>query len=89
MLIGNFMLLNLFLAILLKYLQDSVIKEEKIKEELKKEKALQKQRELELKQIEQETGMAPTTRKSGFFRSSILRQSSNMNELNKTEKDDN
>ena len=31
MLIGNFMLLNLFLAILLKYLQDNVIKEEEEK----------------------------------------------------------
>ena len=31
MLIGNFMLLNLFLAILLKHLQDAVIEEEKEK----------------------------------------------------------
>ena len=41
MLIGNFMLLNLFLAILLKHLQENVIREEEEKEKRKQE-ALQK-----------------------------------------------
>ena len=96
MLIGNFMLLNLFLAILLRYLQDSVIKEEKMKEELRKERAAKRQAELEQRQMEQETGMAASTRRSGFFKSSILRQTSNVNsQFSKTnltfksEKDDN
>ena len=44
MIIGNFMLLNLFLAILLKFLQDAV---EEINEVAKKEKELKKQKMLE------------------------------------------
>ena len=44
MLIGNFMLLNLFLAILLKHLQENVIREEEEKEKRKQE-ALQKAEE--------------------------------------------
>ena len=44
MLIGNFMLLNLFLAILLKYLQESVIEEEQLKAKAREEK--KKEREL-------------------------------------------
>ena len=48
MLIGNFMLLNLFLAILLKYLQDNVIREE----EEKKERKRQRDAERELRQLE-------------------------------------
>ena len=48
MLIGNFMLLNLFLAILLKYLQDNVIREEMEKKERKR----QREAERELKALE-------------------------------------